>query len=85
MLIQLMHTSVTLTVNRVTHDLSPCPSSPDLLTPVSPVCDTDNFQQQPIENVNEPRTNSDHSCAPDETLNVCRSGRVRKVPDRYGY
>ena len=66
-------------------DLSPCPSSTDLLTPVSPVCDTDNFQQQPIENVNEPRTNSDHSCAPDETLNVRRSGRVRKVPDRYGY
>ena len=66
-------------------DLSPCPSSPDLLTPVSPVCDTDNFQQQPIENVNEPRTNSDHSCAPDETLNVRRSGRVRKVPDCYGY
>ena len=66
-------------------DISPCPSSPDLLTPVSPVCDTDNFQQQPIENVNEPRTNSDHSCAPDETLNGRRSGRVRKVPDRYGY
>ena len=67
-------------------DLSPCPPSHDLHTPASPVCDTDNFQQQPIENVNEPRTNSNPSCAPDETLvNVRRSGRVRKVPDRYGY
>ena len=36
-------------------DLSPCPPSHDLYTPASPVCDTDNFKQQPIENVNEPR------------------------------
>ena len=66
-------------------DLSPCPPSHDQHTPASPVCDTDNFQQQPIENGNEPRTNSD-PCASDETLvNVRRSGRVSKVADRYGY
>ena len=29
-------------------DLSPCPPSHDQHTPASPVCDTDNFQQQPI-------------------------------------
>ena len=67
-------------------DLSPCPPSHDLHTPASPVYHTDHFQQQPIENDNEPRTNSDSCCAFDETLvNVRRSGRVRKVPDRYGY
>ena len=65
-------------------DLSPWSPSHDLHIPASPVCDTDNFQQQSIENVNESRTNSDPSCASDETLvNVRRSGRVRKVPDRY--
>ena len=67
-------------------DLSPCPPSHALHTPASPVCDTANVQQQPIENIKEPRTNSDPSCAPDETLvNVCRFGRVRKVHDRHGY
>ena len=29
-------------------DLSPCPSSHDLHTSASPVCDTENFQKQPI-------------------------------------
>ena len=67
-------------------DLPPCPPSHDLHTPASPLCDTDNFQQQPIENDNESRTNSDPSCAFDETLvNVRRSDRVRKVTDRYKY
>ena len=48
-------------------DLSSCPPSHDLHTPASPVCDTGNFQQQPIENDNEPRTNSDPISASDET------------------
>ena len=60
MLIQLMHT-----FDRVTQGSITLSSFHDLHTPASPVCDTDNFQQQPIENVNEPRTNSDPSCAPD--------------------
>ena len=67
-------------------DIPHCPPSHDLHTPASPVCDTDIFQQQHIENDNEPHTNSDPSCVSDETLgNMRRSGRVRKVPDRYGY
>ena len=67
-------------------DLLPCPPSHDLHTPAIPVCNTDNFQQQPIENDNKPRTNCDPICASDETLvNVRRSGRVREAPDRYGY
>ena len=48
-------------------DLSSCPLSHDLHTPASPVCNNDNFQQQPIENDNKPRTNSDPSSASDET------------------
>ena len=61
--------------------ISPCPPPHDLHTPASPIYDTYNFQQQPIENNNEPHTNSDRRCASDETfVNVRRSRRVKKFP-----
>ena len=87
MLIPLMHTFVILTVaSRSCHSRIYHPVLLHIIYTHLPVQYATLAIQQPIENGNEPRNNSDPSCASDETLvNVRHSGRVRKVPNRYGY